>query len=248
MDTVMNCRESIKSEMRKERNNPNRLYKYIPSDYGLDVIRNKRLKVVTVSDANDPNEWLPVMLDPETGMDWNSLPEFRGQFRYKWSYSYGFISFSRKDRDLLMWGHYADKFRGMVLVFNVVDTSKTIEVTYSQKRFVLDKKVLKSPTEKDFENLIAQKDSAWEYEQEYRILVDLRVCTTKRMANGNTIYLSRFEPTLALSGVLLGPECTVTMEDILCAFAGRIPRDFSVIRLQSDSETYSLVSVPTIEF
>ena len=55
-----------------------KLYKYTTAEYGLAAIREKRLKVTTLLDANDPNEWLPVMRDPDTGKDWHANPELRG--------------------------------------------------------------------------------------------------------------------------------------------------------------------------
>ena len=37
-----------------------KLYKYTTAEYGLAAIREKRLKVATLSDVNDPNEWIPL--------------------------------------------------------------------------------------------------------------------------------------------------------------------------------------------
>ena len=224
-----------------------KLYKYTTAEYGLAAIREKRLKVTTLLDANDPNEWLHVMRDPDTGMDWHANPEFRGQFRYFWSHRYGFISLSRHYKDLLMWGHYADKFRGMALEFEVLDQTKVTEVKYKVHRYVLDGKSIANPTEEALKKFIGRKDKTWEHEGEFRVLVNLHSCTTKRLPNGDTIYFQSFDPdifpsqVLKLTGVVLGSECTVTMEDVHQAFSRKPPVGFSVLQLAADSPTYALV-------
>ena len=63
---------------------------------------------------------------------------------------------------------------------------------------------------------------------------------------GNAIYFESFEPernthVLKLMGIVLGSECTVTMEDIHEAFNKKPPLGFQVLQLSPDSTTYSLV-------
>ena len=223
-----------------------KLYKYTTADYGLVAIRDRRLKVSTLADINDPNEWLPIMRDPDTGEDWHSQKVYRQQYKNFWAQRRGFISFSRLYASLLMWGHYADKFRGVALAFEVLDASKIIDVRYICERFELGKKERENPSMDDFENLISRKDWCWAYEQECRTIVNLQSCTTQRLANGDTIYFESFEPernthVLKLMGIVLGSECTVTMEDIHEAFNKKPPLGFQVLQLSPDSTTYSLV-------
>lgn len=219
-----------------------KLYKYTTAEHGLAAIRDGRLKVTTITDANDPNEWLPVMRDPDTGFDWNADPKYRGQFRYTWSHVYGFVSFSAECNNLLMWGHYADKFRGLALVAKVLDESKITKVDYQHSRFVIGTSKAGKPSAKTIEELIRRKDPAWEYEKEYRALINLNSCTTKRLANGDTMYFTPFEPTITLEGVVLGSECTVTVEDIHHTFRQKPPIGFSIVQLAADSPTYDLVA------
>ena len=211
------------------------------AEFGLSASRERKLKVSTIADANDPNEWLPVMRDPNTGFDWNADPEYRGQFRYRWSHVYGFVSFSAEYNNLLMWGHYADKFRGVVLVFNVIDESKVTKVKYQSSRFDIGASEGGNSSVESLEELIRRKDSAWEYEKEYRALINLKACTTKRLTNGDTIYFTSFEPAITLEGVVLGSECGVTVEDIHQAFNQNPPVGFSIVQLAANSPTYSLV-------
>ena len=179
-----------------------KLYKYTTAEYGLAAIREKRLKVATLSDINDPNEWIPIMRDDETGRDYHTIPEYKEKFKSLWIGRWGFISLSRLYNSLLMWGHYADKFRGMVLAFDVLDKSKIIEVRYTCERYELDRRAREMPIEDDFENLIARKDWSWAYEQECRLISNLASCTTKRIPNGDTIYFQSFDPDIFASQVL----------------------------------------------
>ena len=147
-----------------------------------------------------------------------------------------------------MWGHYADKFRGMAHEFEVLDQPKVTEVEYTDQRYVLDGKSIANPTEEDLKKFIERKDKTWEHEGEFRVLVNLASCTTKRIPNGDTIYFQSFDPdifasqVLKLMGVVLGSECTVTMEDIQQAFSRKPPVGFSVLQLAADSPTYALVA------
>ena len=146
-----------------------------------------------------------------------------------------------------MWGHYADKFRGMALEFEVLDQTKVTKVEYTYQRYVVDGKSIANLTEEDLKKFIVRKDKIWEHEGEFRVRVNLHSCITKRLSNGDTIYFQSFDPdifpsqVLKLTGVVLGSECTVTMEDIHQAFSRKPPVGFSVLQLAADSPTYALV-------
>lgn len=223
------------------------LYKYLPADYGLSVMREKRIKVATILDANDPNEWLPAFIEPTTGLDVNARPDMRGAFRYQWSYFHGFISLSSRWDNLVMWGHYADKFRGVVLAFDVLDESKLFEVKYCNDRYVLNMDEIKNRDPDRLSRLIARKDESWSYEAEWRLLVNLQACTSMRIQS-RTIYLSPFDPVLRLAGVWLGSGCTVTMEDVHMALGGNPPCGFWVSVLAASSNVYSLTTTDRLEW
>ena len=219
-----------------------KLYKYMKAEYALETIRTRKIKVTTTLDANDPNEWLPRLIDPQTGIDWHANPLFRSQFRYYWSHVYGFLSLSEEWDNLAMWGYYGDRFGGIVLVFDVKDASKTMKVVYCDKRHILNHDEIHSTDESKVERLIARKATAWEHENEYRILVDLRTCTTRRMGN-ETIYFSNLnDQVISLVGVMLGPESTVTLTDIHEVLCSAPPLGFACAQLAHDSVTYKITT------
>lgn len=223
------------------------LYKYLQADYALDALREKRIKVSTVLDANDPNEWLPAFIDPQSGMDFNANPELRGAFRYRWSYRYGFVSLSSVWDNLVMWGHYADKFRGVVLAFDVLDESKVFEVKYFKDRYVVTHDDMRHCDDEKLGKLIARKDVSWAYESEWRFLVNLQACTSMRV-HDRTIYFSSFDTCLRLAGVWLGSECSVTMEDVHMALGRNPPCGFWVSVLAASSNVYSLTTTDRLEW
>ena len=220
-----------------------KLYKYTSVDFGLEVLRTDRIKVSTVLDANDPNEWIPVCPNPENNMkDYLSDPRLRASFRHFLACQHGFISLSSNWNNPILWGHYADKFKGVVLAFDIHNTSNVKKVSYCDERYFVDEKELYSEDHEKVERLVARKAKAWEYEQEYRVLVDLRACTTQRHWN-DTLYFHNIENDgcLRLCGIYVGPECTATLYDVHDALKKNPPIGFEGIQLAPDSKTYGII-------
>lgn len=74
--------------------------------------------------------------------------------------------------NLLMWSHYADSHKGFVIEFecDFVNGMKLKKVNYSEDRHYL---TFEDIEEKNFDELILQKSSEWNYEQEYRSVLKL---------------------------------------------------------------------------
>ena len=221
-----------------------KLYKYMPADFGLEAIRTRKIKVTTILDANDPNEWMPVCPDPKNGVeDYHKNPRYRAQFRYWWATHQGFISLSAKWDNPVLWGHYADKCRGVALMFEPMEVNdrKVKEVKYCDDRYVLDEREIYSEDQDKINRLVARKARVWEYEKEYRVLADLRLCETKRIGNDTLYFHPLDNPVIKLTGILMGPESTVTCYDVHNAFKGSPPLGFTGIQLAFDSPTYGIV-------
>ena len=220
-----------------------KLYKYTSADFGLDVLKTGRIKVARLLDVNDPNEWIPVCPNPNNnGIDYHSDPKFRTAFRHFWSCQYGFISFSLSWDNPVLWGHYADRFRGVALVFEVCNPSKVKEVKYCDARYVLDEKEMYSGDREKVDRLISRKAKEWEHEQEYRALVDLRACTTQHHGN-DTLFFANIKDNgcLRLCGIYMGPECTATVYDVHSALDKKPPIGFESVQLAPDSRTYGII-------
>lgn len=118
----------------------------------------------------------------------------------KISESFGLSCFSAKENNILMWSHYADSHRGIVIGFNLNEYSPDLhEVKYLNDRIKIP---LSSTCNDDEEkrkimiSVMTSKSKDWEYEKEWRLI-------SKLPALNNNLYLIPFNSTIILS-VFLG--------------------------------------------
>lgn len=173
-----------------------RLYYFTPEKYGLMALRNRRLKIARIDALNDPFEFLA----------WNiQNRRFRARIR-KWKASknaaLGLLCLSRDWRHPLLWGHYAEKHRGMALGFDVPDEGPFRPVQYRPTRMPFPEG--RELSDDDFDEALLTKFCAWAYESEHRRVCQLSDCL---LESGH--YFERFSETLQLREVILGDLCTV---------------------------------------
>ena len=177
------------------------LYHFSKADHLLDNLKKKRLKVSLIDNLNDPFEIYGVY---RKSKDFAArLDEFRTDFINK----YGVICMSENDWNPVMWGHYADKNRGVCYRFEV-GSSKIWKVKYS-KELKRDKKLKKLGEEKVLRSLISTKSSEWRYEREFRFVSRLDDCVKE-----NNLYFEGFSSDLQLREVRLGKECTLDIGEV----------------------------------
>lgn len=149
------------------------LYKYISARYAEDILRNQHLMLDNGTGFNDPFELR--VSDRRYGTDRPIL-------------GLRILCLTNSNRKKLMWSHYADSHKGLCLVVEVPE-SLVCPVCYSGNRIFEDsniddilikgkstsKKLLKNKPIIDlpYEHKVALiKDQKWEYEKEYRIVLD----------------------------------------------------------------------------
>ena len=131
--------------------------------------------------------------------------EKRRQFnriRTKVANTYGMVCFSTNWQEPIMWGHYADCNKGIVLGFEVASNRFTIkEVQYpsERKKISLDPQAVTPSEYIDAVGFI--KYESWSYEKEHRFFVKLDDCI---YIEGN--YFLKFGNDLNLKQVIIGPE------------------------------------------
>lgn len=128
----------------------------------------------------------------------------------------GILSLSEISDHELMWAHYADTHRGLVLCFDERHTffnrrrSESDEFYFVRKvRYSDDPAVSLATVEGDA--LVVTKGTKWSYEREWRMLVPLRDATRSLKVGGDTVHLFAFPPD-ALKGIILGAYTTPTVE------------------------------------
>jgi hypothetical protein len=114
---------------------------------------------------------------------------------------FGILCLTTNPDNKLMWGHYADGHRGMVLEFDVKNprfaiTDKEHRVYYSTEPATYDPAV-------GSQGWWKIKSTEWEYEGEYRITTRLKECEKKILPNGKIIYLHQL-PRDCVKAVYMG--------------------------------------------
>jgi hypothetical protein len=172
-----------------------RVYKFLDAHFGIKVLYEKRLKVSTIDDLNDPFELLPYDLT-DVRVRWAMRAT-----RTEMARTLGLLCFSAAWDNPVIWAHYADKHKGICLGFDA-DDALTMKVEYRSER--LPFLASGHPTEEDMVRMVATKFASWEYEKEIRVWVHLKE------EEGGVFYRD-FDgtepPDLKLVEVIAGAEC-----------------------------------------
>jgi len=118
----------------------------------------------------------------------------------------GITCFSEVNNELLMWSHYADKYKGFCMEFdtNYEPFSKVRKVKYSDTMPSLSiTEALLQNNYEQFLDLYCIKSEAWDYEREWRCI--------HNEAGTNWSY-----ETNALTSVYFGPEIDRSSLEIIC--------------------------------
>ena len=218
-----------------------KLYKYTSAKYALEYLKTKELKVSTLEDVNDPNEWIPYAHNDTDGSNYLTDPANLASFKKVWGGKWGFVSFSSQMDNSILWAHYADKFKGIVLEFESAPDARVFPVRYQAMRYRITRDELqKKGNREQLQQFIAQKDVVWQHESEWRIILGLSRCRVVVTESGQTVYLSPLSPKIHLSGIVLGPECPVEFGHILTAHGEPVGQEFTIKRLTYDALTYSM--------
>jgi hypothetical protein len=179
----------------------------------MESLRDKRLKIARFSGLNDPFDFLGI------GLDYPSQRHTIRQMKDLLEPSVGLLCMSTTWQEPLLWGHYADKHKGICLGFDV-DGRTWRKVNYVDVRPRLEdfkKKFVADLTTRDIYRISTTKFKAWAYEAEYRRFIQLR---TPDLVTG--LYFRKFSKAMRLAEVIVGDRCTATREQItrLCEHNG----------------------------
>jgi hypothetical protein len=129
------------------------------------------------------------------------------------SKTYGVLCMSRRRDSLLMWGHYCDRYQGLVIGFDDQhETFRGIDglhpVKYVRQRVLWDPAWKQgSVDERNFENqIVFSKNEEWSYEEELRQLF-LLARLNQKQSDGYLIYFLPIQAE-AIVSVTVGPRCS----------------------------------------
>lgn len=181
------------------------------------AIEKQRLKVSLYEDLNDPFEMFGASA-PDRG----ERKALRKQ-KKKINKEYGLLCFSKTWQNTVMWSHYADRHRGVVLEFEAPDKC-VFKMQYRSFRSNAENdfsKTIKELTndnsdadrEKLVQKLVEIKFRHWQYEQEIRMHIK-RNNTTREIVEGKDLFFYNFGEDLILKKIFAGPLCKLSDKDI----------------------------------
>lgn len=154
-----------------------KLCKYCDEN-GVDIIKNKRLKIASIDDFNDPFEFRFAY----EGTNKELEEAFKNVHEYQ-KHNYRVISFSKDSNNLILWAHYANKHKGILIKFDLNEMKQdgtsfnetTIKVNYTHERIKFsadfDLKVNENKALDLFKKINYTKFKKWKYEDEYRTII-----------------------------------------------------------------------------
>ncbi len=180
-----------------------------------DILRNHRIRISRISNANDPTEF-KASFDDKVSDDY--ISGFRNQFS-KIEKNFGYISFSEDPHSVLMWSHYANKHRGFALGLDVPESWLT-KIVYSTEapRVIPRRKGETNNYDIQYfaDSIFRTKSISWAYEKEQRMNINFRQRLPKMCLipdkKGNWYFVF---PQEMLKAILIGCECPMTSEELL---------------------------------
>lgn len=185
------------------------LYRFLTAEYGLDSIKNRKLKFARIMDLNDPFEFIGVK-DPNP-----RLQEALCKNKESMSKKTGVLCFSATWKNPLLWSHYANKHKGICLGLDVPEEF-CAQIHYVDSRLDVPdgfghpsaNQLAHKEAHAFMKKLIHTKFSHWKYEEEYRVWV-----TPESPGKGDFIGFDA--ACLTLKKVILGTKSEVTYTDVL---------------------------------
>lgn len=176
-----------------------RAYKFFKEEIGLKVLRERRLKISTIEDLNDPFELTPFDLSDRSQR--RALQRARIEIGKR----SGVLCFSDDWHDPVLWAHYADKHRGLCLSFEIPEDRDLLKfIKYVSRRLPFPKQLdLRCASD-----MLFTKFSHWSYEREVRMWAEL----TDREGDH---YFREFDDTIQLVGVVVGARSRLLKSNVM---------------------------------
>ena len=185
------------------------LYRFLTACYGLDSIRNRKLKLARINELNDPFEFISVELSNQR------LRTALLKVKNKISETTGILCFSATWKNPVLWGHYAEKHTGICLGFEVPEgLCNKINYVDSRLKFPYGfdqpsaQKLSQIERREFMQKVIYTKFSHWSYEEEYRMWLK------PEYTDDELIFTGFDSAQLKLRKVIVGIKSSVTYRDV----------------------------------
>lgn len=196
-------------------------FHFLNEQYGLEDIRERRLKISRLDELNDPFELLVADLSDKEKR--KALTATKAEL----SRNRGLLCFSGNWQTPALWGHYADKHKGLCLGFDMPTQPK--QVSYVNSRLPWPATI----DESFMQSLLFTKFIHWGYEDEYRSYVSLE-------DEDSGFYYANFSESLNLKQVIIGAESNITRTQIDTAL-GDLKNKVEVFKARAAFKSFRIV-------
>jgi hypothetical protein len=199
-----------------------RVYHFINEEFGLKVLKEKRLKISRIHELNDPFEFFSVEMTD---------PDFRKSItaaKVEVSKKFGVTCFSKNWQNPVQWAHYADKHKGLCLGFDIY-SKELKKVNYVPERL----KPTDSPNERLILKLCRTKYKHWDYEEEYREFVELS-------DEEDGMFFIDFKGNMELKEVIVGANSSISRSTLNTAL-GTMSKELNVFKARAGFTNFEMV-------
>lgn len=159
----------------------------------------------------------------------------------------GILSLTESPMNLLMWSHYANEHRGMVIEFDEKHSSfndrrsPNDEFGYLRRVKYTDDRPVGTLLDFDFADFFLTKSTEWSYEKEWRILRPTSDAVRHYTASPYNICLFRL-PSTAIRRIILGARVTEPEIKEIAEFVGSAAHftHVAIDRIRLDERHFSL--------
>jgi hypothetical protein len=208
-----------------------KLYYLTPAQFALSALALRRLKVARLGELNDPFELLAINAETPQHL------EFFRRVKEKIDLTHGVLCFTKSWKNPVLWGHYADKLRGVALGFEVT-SPHLLPVIYAKTPAKIEtnpKTGLPQMNDDLVDQLQRTKFEDWRYEEEMRVYVQL-----DHDMRESGLYFYPFDSSIVLTEIVLGPRCELPIASLIALF-GSSEQEIKIIKSRLDSRSFSVV-------
>jgi len=208
-----------------------RLYYLTEERWAKKIILERRFKLSTFDELNDPFELLGASIGEKL-----ARKLFKVLFVH-WTKTIGLLCTGVSWTSPVMWAHYGHKHTGVCLGFDVAEGGHLLPVKYEAERLtgLLDGLGRGRMTLDELTAVLTTKFKDWEYEHEWRLFARL----DERAPEDGKYYLN-FDPSITLREVILGARCAASVGDF-AALIKAPKQSVKVLKARAAFDSFSMV-------
>ncbi len=224
-DTFENTKKACVEIISQRPNILSMINKYLGTSYSFNQLKNH----IEHDDNPELNKIIDLIFSQLKGKDWE-------EFRNEASKEVVFCSFSKKKDDILMWSHYADEHKGMVIGFDASYFNCLWEIQYQDQRVLIPLTSMLNPInrKKTAEMIIRTKYTTWKYEKEWR-----QIIPTSMVNSNGDILTRRFEPD-AVKSIILGYKVDNVQEAQIISLQAKYPNCETIQHAKLSKQNFAL--------